>query len=218
VLGTASSLFVTAMFAYVLAQRNFYLNRPFIWFMFFTMLFGGGLVPFYILCVQYLRIDNSIWIFILPSLVSGFNVIILRTFMRTTIPDALYESARMDGAGHFRIFFTIAIPLAKAGLATIALFNTVTRWNDWFTGMLFITSPSLVPLQTMLMRIQSDLDFYRNNIQIAATPDGLLMIRNLPGDNLRMAATIIVILPITMAYPFFQRFFISGLTVGSIKE
>ena len=218
ILGTLASLFVTAMFSYVLAQRNFYFNRLFIWIMFFTMLFSGGLVPYYILCRLYLHINDSIWIYILPSLVSGFNVIILRTFIRTTIPAALFDSARIDGAGHFRIFWTIVVPLSKAGLATIALFNVVGRWNDWFTALLFIDNPNLVPLQTMLMRIQSKIDFLKNNARIANTPDGLLLMRNLPGDNLRMACTLLVILPLTMTYPFFQRFFISGLTLGSIKE
>jgi len=218
VLGTLASLFVTAMFSFVLAQRNFVFNRLFIWIMFFTMLFSGGLVPYYILCTLYLHINDTIWIYILPSLVSGFNVIILRTFMRTTIPEALFDSARIDGAGYFKIFWTIAIPLSKAGLATIALFNVVTRWNDWFTALLFIDKPDLVPLQTMLMRIQSKIDFIKNNSRAANTPDGLILMRNLPGDNLRMACTLLVILPLTMTYPFFQRFFISGLTLGSIKE
>ena len=217
-LGTLASLFVTAMFAYVLAQRRFIFNRAFIWIMFFTMLFSGGLVPYYILCTLYLHINNTIWIYILPSLVSGFNVIILRTFMRTTIPEALFDSARIDGAGHFIIFSTIAVPLSRAGLATIALFNVVNRWNDWFTALLFIDNPDLVPLQTMLMRIQSKIDFLKNNSKATNTPDGLIMMRNLPGDNLRMACTLLVILPLTMTYPFFQRFFISGLTLGSIKE
>jgi putative aldouronate transport system permease protein len=130
----------------------------------------------------------------------------------------LYDSARIDGAGHFRIFWTIVFPLSKAGLATIALFNVVNRWNDWFTALLFIDNPDLVPLQTMLMRIQSKIDFLKNNARVASTPDGLLLMRNLPGDNLRMACTLLVILPLTLTYPFFQRFFISSLTLGSIKE
>lgn len=217
VLGTVMSLFVMTMYSYVIAQRNFVHRKFFTWFLFFTMLFSGGLVPHYIMNVRYLHIDDSLWIFLLPSLVSVYNVIILRTFITSTIPDTLFEAARIDGANHFRIYFSIVLPLFKAGIATIALFNVVGRWNDWFTGMLYIKNPNLVPIQTMLKNIQDNIEFLKQNAEIAGTPDGLQLLNSLPDQNLRMACTVIVIVPILCAYPFFQRYFVQGLTVGSVK-
>ena len=218
ILGTLMSLFVMTMYAYVLAQKNFVFRKFFMWILFFTMLFSGGLVPSYIMNVRYLHINDSIWIFLLPSLVSVYNVIILRTFILTTIPDTLFEAARIDGAGHFRVYVSIVLPLFKAGIATIALFNVVSRWNDWFTGMLYIKKASLIPLQTMLKNIQDNIDFLKQNAEVAGTPDGIAFLNSLPDQNLRMACTIIVIVPILCAYPFFQRYFVQGLTMGSVKE
>lgn len=217
--GTMLSLVVSTMFAYVICQRNFKARKGLTWYMFITMLFSGGLVPSYILQVNYLGMGDTVWVFLLSGTVSAYNIIILRTFMRTTIPESIFESARIEGAGHFRIFLQMVLPLSKAGIATIALFNVVARWNDWFTGMLYVTNdPNLVPLQTMLINLQNQMDFLRSNAQAAATPDGMEMLRNLPSQSLRMSCTIAVILPILLAYPFFQRYFISGLTMGSIKE
>ena len=218
VTGTLMSLTVMSLYAYVLAQRSFRHHTFMTWILFFTMLFGGGLVPSYILNVRYLHIYDTIWVFLLPSLVSAYNVIILRTFIQTTIPDSLFEAARIYGANHFQVFGKIVLPLYKAGLATIGLFNVVGRWNDWFTGVLYIEKPNLVPLQTLLQKIQSNIEFIKNNAAVAGTPDGIQMLRNLPQQNLRMACMIIIILPVLAAYPFFQRYFVSGLTIGSVKE
>ena len=218
VTGTLMSLTVMSLYAYVLAQRSFRHHTFMTWILFFTMLFGGGLVPSYILNVRYLHIYDTIWVFLLPSLVSAYNVIILRTFIQTTIPDSLFEAARIDGANHFQVFGKIVLPLYKAGLATIGLFNVVGRWNDWFTGVLYIENPNLVPLQTLLQKIQSSIEFIKQNAAGAGTPDGIELMRNLPQQNLRMACMIIIILPVLAAYPFFQRYFVSGLTIGSVKE
>lgn len=218
VTGTLMSLTVMSLYAYVLAQRSFRHHTFMTWILFFTMLFGGGLVPSYILNVRYLHIYDTIWVFLLPSLVSAYNVIILRTFIQTTIPDSLFEAARIDGANHFQVFGKIVLPLYKAGLATIGLFNVVGRWNDWFTGVLYIENPNLVPLQTLLQKIQSNIEFIKQNAAVAGTPDGIELMRNLPQQNLRMACMIIIILPVLAAYPFFQRYFVSGLTIGSVKE
>ena len=218
VTGTLMSLTVMSLYAYVLAQRAFRHHTFMTWILFFTMLFGGGLVPSYILNVRYLHIYDTIWVFLLPSLVSAYNVIILRTFIQTTIPESLFEAARIDGANHFQVFGKIVLPLYKAGLATIGLFNVVGRWNDWFTGVLYIENPNLVPLQTLLQKIQSSIEFIKQNAAVAGTPDGKELMRNLPQQNLRMACMIIIILPVLAAYPFFQRYFVSGLTIGSVKE
>jgi putative aldouronate transport system permease protein len=216
--GTALSLSVMSMYAFVIAQKRFAARKIFTWLLFFTMLFSGGLVPSYILNTRYLGIGNTIWIYLLPSMVSAYNVIILRTFIQTTIPDTLFEAARIDGAGHFTVFTRIVLPLFKAGLATIGLFNVVNRWNDWFIGMLYINNPKLVPLQTMLQKLQQNIDFIKSNAAIAGTPDGIALLRQLPDQNLRMACTLLVVLPMVATYPFFQRYFVQGLTVGSIKE
>ncbi|MDI9469669.1 MAG: carbohydrate ABC transporter permease [Bacillota bacterium] len=217
IVGTLMAMAVMTLYSYVLAQRRFRFRLFYTWILFFTMLFGGGLVPTYILNTRYLGIGDSIWIFLLPGLVSAYNVIILRTFINSTIPDTLFEAARIDGAGHWRIFFSVVLPLFKAGIATIGLFQIVGRWNNWFTGMLYIQKPHLIPLQTMLMKIQQTIDFLKQNSELANTPDGLRLLRELPNQNLRMATTVIVILPIIFAYPFFQRYFVTGLTVGSVK-
>ena len=218
VLGTGMSLAVMSVHAYVLAQKNFPARRFLTWMLFFTMLFGGGLVPSYILNTRYLHIANTFWIFLLPGLANAWSVIILRTFLNTAVPESLIDSARIDGAGHFRIFGFIVLPLFKAGIATIGLFGFVQRWNDWFLALLYNDKPALTPLQTLLYRLQSNINFLRDNAAIAATPDGLALIKSLPTDNLRMACTVAVVLPILFAYPFFQRYFVHGMLVGSIKE
>lgn len=218
VIGTVLGLFIMSMYAYVICQKKFWLERGLTWFLFFTMLFGGGLVPSYILNVRYYHINDTFWILLVAGLVNAYWVIILRTFIKTSIPEALFDSARIDGAGHFTIFFRIVCPLMKAGLGTIGLFSFVARWNDWFTGMLYIENNKLVPLQTLLVKLQKNVDYMKHNASIASTPDGAKMLSNIPGTNLRMACTMLAIVPLLFAYPFFQRYFVNGLTVGSIKE
>ncbi len=218
VIGTALGLLIMSMYAYVICQKRFWLERGLTWFLFFTMLFGGGLVPSYILNVRYYHLKNTFWILLLAGLLNAYWVIILRTFIKTSIPEALFDSARIDGAGHFTIFFRIVCPLFKAGLGTIGLFSFVARWNDWFTGMLYIENNRLVPLQTLLTQLQNNVDYLKANSRIASTPGGLEMLKNLPGTNLRMACTVLAAAPLLFAYPFFQRYFVQGLVVGSIKE
>ena len=214
---TVLAVLVMAMYAFVLAQQRFACKRFYTFILFFTMLFSGGLVPGYIINVNVLHLYDSFWILVLPSLVNAFNVIVLRTFISTTIPTDMMDAAQIDGANEFRIFTSIVLPLSKAGLATIGLFVLVSKWNDWFVGMLYIDNPKLVPLQTMLTRIQQKIDFSKNNASLASTPDGMAMLRSMPTEQTRMAIVIISTIPILFAYPFFQRYFIQGLTVGSVK-
>lgn len=218
VIGTALGLLIMSMYAYVICQKRFWLERGLTWFLFFTMLFGGGLVPSYILNVRYYHLKNTFWILLIAGLLNAYWVIILRTFIKSSIPEALFDSARIDGAGHFTIFFRIVCPLFKAGVGTIGLFSFVARWNDWFTGMLYIENNKLVPLQTLLTQLQNNVDYLKANSRIASTPGGLELLKNLPGTNLRMACTVLAVVPVLFAYPFFQRYFVQGLTVGSIKE
>ena len=215
--GTALSLFVMSMFSFVLAQKKFPARKALTFYVFFTMLFSGGLVPSYIMNVRYLHLNDTIWIFLLPGIVNAFYIIILRTFIQTTIPDSLIEAATIDGANDFTIYYKIVLPLSKAGLATIGLFSLVGRWNDWFTGMLYIENPKLIPLQTMLYKIQKDIEFIKSNAEISDSVMGLELLRSMPTESTRMAITIIATIPILFAYPFFQRYFIKGLTIGSVK-
>lgn len=213
--GTFLSLLVMSMFAFVISQKGFTWRKKYTYFLFFTMLFSGGLVPSYIVNVRYLHMYDTFWVMVIPGLVSSFHVIILRTFINTSIPDTIFEAAKIDGANDFRIYWQIVLPLFKAGLATIALFNVVSRWNEWFAGMLYIENPKLVPLQTMLQKIQRNIDFIKNNAD--ATGEEREMLKNMPAESTRMAITIISTAPILFAYPFFQRYFITGLTIGSVK-
>ena len=186
-------------------------------YVFFTMLFSGGLVPSYILNVKYLHLYDSFWIYILPGLFGFYNCVILRTFITSTIPDSLFEAAKIDGAGHFRIFFQIVMPLFKAGLATIGLFKLVGNWNDWFTGKLYIDNVNLIPLQTMLMRIMDSIQFIKENTANLSDAQIKQILKDMPTESTRMAITIVSVAPILFAYPFFQRYFVSGLTIGSVK-
>ena len=216
--GTALMLLVTSLFAYVLnqSQRKFRWRKFYTWFMFITMIFSGGLIPSYILITQYLHLNDTF----LLLLISGMfgNAILLRVFMKTSVPDSLLESARIDGAGHFTIYFFIVMPLMKAGLATVGLFGFVARWNDWFTGMLYMTKPSLIPLQTLLYRLQQTYMNLINNASSLSGPDGAEILRNLPGMTMVLACTVIAVIPILIVYPFFQRYFVRGMLVGSLKE
>ncbi len=214
---TVLSVLIMSSYAFVLAQQTFTGKKFYTFILFFTMLFSGGLVPSYIINVNYLKLYDTFWILVLPSLVNAFNVIVLRTFISTTIPSELLDAAQIDGANEFRIYSSIVLPLSKAGLATIALFVLVGKWNEWFTGMLYIDNPKLIPLQTMLTRIQQKIDFIKNNSNIASTPEGIAMLDSMPTEQTRMAIVVISTLPILFAYPFFQRYFIQGMTIGSVK-
>ena len=152
-LNTVLSLLVTSMFAYVIAQKGFKARKAFTTFTFLTMMFSGGMVPSYILNVKYLHLYDTFWIYILPGLFGFYNAIILRTFITTTIPDSLFEAAKIDGAGHFRIYFQIVMPLCKPVLASIGFLFMVNKWNDWMNSMLYITKPQLYSLQNMLQRM-----------------------------------------------------------------
>lgn len=215
--GTALSLFVMSMLAYVLARKDFKYRRGLSLYVFFTTLFSGGLVPSYVLNARYLHLNDTIWIFLLPSLVSAFDVIVLRTFVQSSIPDSLFDAAKIDGANDFQVYWRIVLPLFKAGLATIGLFNVVSRWNNWFTGMLYIENSKLVPIMTLLQKIQKNIDYLKNNTDVANSQEGMAMLQNIPSESARMAIAIIAILPLLVIYPFFQKYFVKGLTVGSVK-
>ena len=218
VVGTTCTLLCISLAAFALKEKLLPGGKLINFLITFTMLFGGGLVPSYNLNVRYYHLRDTFWILLIPGLLSAYWVIILRTFIKSSIPEALFDSARIDGAGHFTIFFRIVCPLFKAGLGTIGLFSFVARWNDWFMGMLYIDNNKLVPLQTLLTKLQNNVDYLKSNSAVVSTPEGLAMLKSLPGTNLRMACTVLAVVPVLFAYPFFQRYFVQGLTVGSIKE
>ena len=217
VTGTVLSLIIMSMFAFVLSQKQLKGRMFLTFFMYLTMLIHSGLVARYIIYTQVYHIYDTIWVFLLPGLVGGYNIFILRTFINTTIPDSLFEAAKIDGATDFTVYVKIVMPLFKAGLATIGLFRVVGIWNDWFTGFMYAEKSWLIPLQTMLIKIQKNVDFIMSNSEMANSPDGLELIKKLPKQSMQMAIFVISTIPILCAYPFFQKYFISGLTIGSVK-
>ena len=218
VIGTVLSVSIMAMFSFVVAYKEFPMRKFYTYFLFGSSIFSGGLVASFIINVRYLNLYDSFWIYVLPGVVSWFNVIILRTFITTTVPDSLFEVAKIDGAGDFRIFAQIVLPLCKAGLATIALFSVVGHWNEWTTALIYVENPKLVPVQTLLQKIQANINYIKNNSDVATTMEGQEFLRNLPGESTQMAITVVATLPILFVYPFFQKHFIKGLTIGSVKE
>jgi putative aldouronate transport system permease protein len=216
ILGTVISVFMITFYAYAISRPQFKYRRFFTFFAFFTMLFSGGLVPTYIVVTQFLDLKNTIWALILPLAMNAFYIIIMRTFFIKSVSESILESARMDGASEWRIFFQIIFPLSLPGIATIALFSTLGYWNDWFTALLYIDDPHLVPLQSLLMKIEANLEFMRQNMDISIMQQSLF--DTIPQESAKMAMVVIATLPIAVSYPFFQKYFIKGLTIGGVKE
>ncbi|WP_195573750.1 carbohydrate ABC transporter permease [Paenibacillus sp. 1001270B_150601_E10] len=218
VIGTLISLLVISLYAYAISRKNFSYRGFFSFIAFFTMLFNGGLVPTYLVVTQVLHLKDTLWALILPLVMNAFYILILRTFYSTTVPDAIIESAKIDGAGELRAFFTIVVPISLPGIATIGLFATLGYWNDWFNALLYIDNPNLVPLQSMLMRIENSMQFLLSNAQLSSSGQSLELLRTLPQEATRMALVVLATVPIACAYPFFQRYFVQGLTIGAVKE
>ncbi|MDQ0972202.1 putative aldouronate transport system permease protein [Neobacillus niacini] len=215
VFGTFISLAMTAFLAYALSRRDLPYRNFFAFFVFFTLLFNGGLVPTYLVYTQVFDIKNTIWALIVPGLLmNGFNVLLMRTFFMTSIPEPVVESARMDGAGEFRTFFSIILPLSLPILATIGLLQTIFYWNDWFNGLVYITEPTLFSIQNMLNRMLSDIQFLASSNLGTNTSSAAAQI---PTTGVRMAIAVIGILPILIAYPFFQKYLVKGIALGSVK-
>ncbi len=215
VIGTVLGVILTCLMGYVLSRREHKLNGFLTIMVFIPMIFGGGVAASYVMNTQVLNLTDTIWALILPLAVSSFNVTIARTFFRTTIPDAVIESAQIDGASQWTIFFRIVLPISKPVLATIALFLAFGYWNDWYQSMLYIKSDSLKSLQAMLQSMQKNLEYLTKNPTAGLAQAD--MIRQMPQESVRMAIAFIVAVPIACIYPFFQKYFISGLTVGAVK-
>ena len=217
VAGTLLSTTMCAMYSYALYRPDFKYRTFFNFFSFFTMIFGGGLVPTYIISKQLLGLSENYAALIVPLLVSPFNIIVMRTFFQTSVPMELIEAATMDGSGEYNTLFRIVTPIAKPGLATIALLNALAYWNDWFQSLLYIRQNKILqPLQALLMELQNNVE-YLNRMAGQMGSAAIMESMRAPTQSLRMALVVILVLPIACAYPFFQRYIVAGLTIGSVK-
>lgn len=211
VAGTLISVFLNTMTGYVLQRKDFCWRNQFSFYFFFTTLFSGGLVPWYVICVKYLHLNNNILALFVPSLISVWNILLVKGFM-AGIPYELTESGKIDGAGDFTIFMRIIMPLAKPVIATIGLFTALLLWNDWYSCMLFINDDKLYNLQYLLYRMIGNAEGMRN---IMAQTGADLDI--MPIESMKMALTVVVTGPIVFLYPVIQKYFVKGLTVGAVK-
>jgi ABC-type sugar transport system, permease component len=216
VVGTVINSTFTSTYAYAISRSSFKYRRFFTVFCLVTMLFSPGMVANYIVVTNMLHLKDTLWALILPMAVSPFNIIVMRTFFKRQVSESIIESARIDGASEMRIFTQIVIPLAVPGIATISLFAALGYWNDWFNALLYIQSDNLVPLQYLLMKIQSNIEMLSQNASSGTQFGGSLMA--IPKEATRMAMVVIATLPIACSYPFFQKYFVRGLTIGGVKE
>ena len=215
-IGTCIGVALTTVMGYVLSRTEHKLNNFLTILIFIPMVFGGGMAASYVVTSQVLHLKDSMWVLILPLAVSSWNVTISRTFFRSTIPDSIIESAKIDGASQMTIFTQIVLPISKPVLATIGLFLAFGYWNDWFQAQLYISSDELRSLQSMLNQIQNNVAYLTKNPTAMLTSTSELK-KNMPQESVRMAIAFVVAVPIACVYPFFQKYFISGLTVGAVK-
>lgn len=214
VVGTVMSVVMVALYAYPLSRDNFKFGTFFTFFAFFTMLFSGGLVSYYMVMRQVLMLQNTLWALFLPSAFSPFWVIVMRTFYRSNVPNEIVEAARIDGANEWRTFIQIVLPLSVPGLATVALFSAIGIWNNFFNALLLVDDARYYSLQFTIYTTLNNIRFLLEN---ADKMQGLVNISELPSQTFRMAMAVVTVGPIILAYPFFQRYFIKGLTIGAIK-
>lgn len=215
VVGTVASLAITCLCAYPLSRRDLPGLTGLKFFVFFTMLFNGGLIPTYLLYTQLFHIKNTVWALIVPNLLmAGYYVNLARAFYATSIPSALIEAARLDGAGEFRTFLQIVTPLSKPIIATLGMFIAVGYWNDWQNGLIYLTNSRLFSIQVLLNKMTSDIQFLQNSSQFATN----VSLKNLPSQSVRMAIAVIGLIPMFCAYPFFQKYFVKGIALGAVKE
>ena len=210
--GTITAVGLSAMTGYVLARPDFPWRNKISFFFFFTTLFSGGLVPWYLMCSKFFKFNNHVYSLILPCLFSVWNMIIAKSFMKG-IPFELTEAAKVDGAGDFRIFWKIILPAAKPLIATIGLFTALTYWNDWYNCMLYITDEDKFMLQYYLQRMLGSAEAMRLVAEKSGIP-----ITTVPLESMKMAMTVIATGPIILLYPFLQKYFVTGIVMGAVKE
>ncbi len=214
-IGTSVSLLMTIMFAYPLSRKELPARYPLSFFVFFTMLFNGGLIPTYMMYTNTFHINNTIFALLIPGLLmNAFYVIMMRSFFTANIPDSLIEAARIDGAGEYLILFKVVVPLSVPMIATLALMVGLGYWNDWLNGLYYLTEPKLFSIQNVLNKMVTDVQFLQTNASsVAATLDT----SKLPSVGIRMAIAVIGAIPILLVYPFFQKYFVKGIVVGGVK-
>ena len=213
-IGTVLSTLICVLYSYALYRPDFKYRN---FFSFFVMLFGGGLVPTYIISKQVLGLSENYAALIVPLLVSPFNIIVMRTFFKSSVPLELIEAATIDGSGEYSTLFRIVLPIAKPGIATIALLNALAYWNDWFQSLLYIRQNKVLqPLQALLMELQNNVEYLNRMIGQMGTA-AIMEAQRAPNQTLRMALVVMIVVPIACAYPFFQRYIVAGLTIGSVK-
>ncbi len=216
-IGTVLSTLICVLYSYALYRPDFKYRNFFNFFSFFVMLFGGGLVPTYIISKQVLGLSENYAALIVPLLVSPFNIIVMRTFFKSSVPLELIEAATIDGSGEYSTLFRIVLPIAKPGIATIALLNALAYWNDWFQSLLYIRQNKVLqPLQALLMELQNNVEYLNRMIGQMGTA-AIMEAQRAPNQTLRMALVVMIVVPIACAYPFFQRYIVAGLTIGSVK-
>ena len=217
ILGTVLSVIICVLYAYPLFRKDFKYRNFFNYMSFITMIFGGGLVPTFVICKSVLGLSDNYAALIVPLLFNPFNIIVMRTFFQTSVPMELIEAATIDGSGEYSTLVRIVVPIVKPGIATVALLNALAFWNEWFLSLLYLNkNMDIMPLQYLLMRMQRNADFLAKNSSIIGV-DAALAARELPSQSLKMALVVFIVLPIACAYPFFQRYVVAGLTVGSVK-
>lgn len=213
--GTALSVLLTTMLAYPMSRKSFRYRNVLAFFVFFTMLFNGGIVPSYIMWTRIFHIKNTLLALLIPNyLVTAFNVILVKNYYTNSIPDSLIEAAQIDGAKEITIFSKIMLPLAVPTVATISLFTGLCYWNDWTNGLYYIDNEKLYSIQQLLMKIMNNIQALRSNSNAALLGTGAV---DLPGTSIRMAMAVIGILPIMLVYPFVQKYLVRGVVVGAVK-
>lgn len=215
VAGTVASVVLTAMLAYPMSRKSFKYANVLSFFVFFTMLFNGGIVPSYIMWTRFFHIKNTIWALLVPNyLVTAFNVILVKNFYANNVPDALVEAAQIDGASELQIFYKIMFPLARPVVATISLFTGLCYWNDWTNGLYYVDNEKLYSIQLLLIKIMNNIQGLKANSSVAMLGAGAV---DLPGTSVRMAMAFIGILPILLIYPFVQKYLVEGVVIGAVK-
>ena len=216
IIGTASSIMLTMFLGYLLSKKDLP-GRTFLsFFLFFTMLFSGGMVPSYIIWSQVFHIRDTVWSLILPNLLlNAYNVILMRTYFTTNVPEEIIEAAQMDSCSEIGILFRIAIPLSKPMIATIGLFSGLAYWNDWINGIYYLVKRTdLYTIQNVLNTMMSNAQFLADNASKAGLQQ---MNMAVPTSGVRMAIAVLAVLPVLCIYPFFQKFFVKGIVVGGVK-
>ena len=215
VIGTLLGLLLQTMTAYVLSRKDFEWRNKFSFFFYFTTLFNGGLVPSYIMITKFLHLKNTYAVLLFPLLFNVFNLLIMKSYIMA-IPDSLVEAAKIDGAGEFKILFQVIMPMIKPALATVGLFIALAYWNDWYNAMLYVSNESMQPLQYFLYKQVNNIEAYKRILESGAG-GGALAAMSMPTQTLKMALTVVVIGPIILLYPFVQKYFVQGITIGAVK-